>query len=58
MRFFRRHRATPLVEPIDSEEESDRRNRRETSWKSILASAITGILAVLLPLASKTVLHI
>lgn len=58
MRFFRRHRATPLVEPIDSKEESDRRNRRETSWKSILASAMTGILAVLLPLAIKAVLHI
>lgn len=58
MRFLRRHRATPLVEPIDSKEESDRRNRRETSWKSILASAMTGILAVLLPLAIKAVLHI
>lgn len=58
MRFFRQHCATPLVESIDFKEKSDRRNRREANWKNILASGLTGTLAVLLPLVIKTVLHI
>ena len=58
MGFLRRHRSAPLVEPINSKEESDRRNRWETNWKNILVSAMTGLLAGLLPLVLKAILHI
>lgn len=55
---IQRHRTIPLVEPIDAKEESDRRNRWEINWKNILVSAMTGLLAGLLPLLAQVTLHI
>lgn len=58
MGILQRHRSIPLVEPIDANEESDRRNRWETNRKNIFVSAMTGLIAGLIPLVVKAALHI
>lgn len=58
MRFIDQHRTIPLVEPIDTREESDRRSRWETNWKNIAVSAMTGLLGGLVPVFVKAILHL
>lgn len=58
MGFIKKRLSFPLVEPIDANEESDRRNRWELNWKNILVSTMAGLIAGLIPLVVKTALHI
>ena len=54
----RRRRAVPVIEPLDSREESDRRNSAELNWRNTLLPAVLGFIGGVLSLLAKAVLQI
>ena len=55
---IRRRRAVPIIEPLDTREESDRRNSAEINWRNTLLPAFLGFIGGILSLLAKAVLQI